>query len=332
MLTAPDLVWFRSRVRRVDRSDVRSLRPDYATARPGRRRGAESKFSVHTEPRHTGSPGCREPDIQADQSRRAPCLRVCQTPSVRSVLWFGGCRTREVCENVIDREANLRRPRGDGLVTAMPHLPVRVAIRAGIGIHGDGDGLHVHQPRLGNAGPAVSRHLLQPAVAQGRVGYFGDEEDIAGLGMTIGVEARAAPRHHEIRLRFRVVVQSNRILDTYVRLAGQACDDQFVQTAHEPCMKCTDRRHCDDLSIEQLHPIFRGEDPRFAHPRELVDGEAVPPHVRDAFRFRGYGHGAPLPCAAHVMLDHSRSTRGTITQVAPAPRSPAPSTAGSASR
>jgi len=95
------------------------------------------------------------------------------------------------------------------------------------------------------------------------------------------------------RLRLAVEIQSNRILDADVRPAGHARHDQLGQTAHEPRVKRADRRHFEDLPVDQLHPVVLGEDPRFAHACEFVDREAVPLEIGNAFLLCCQGHGAP---------------------------------------
>jgi len=41
----------------------------------------------------------------------------------------------------------------------------------------------------------------------------------------------------------------------------------------------SDRRHVDDLSVDELHPFVGTEDPRLTHAVEVVHGQPVPAHL-----------------------------------------------------
>lgn len=164
-------------------------------------------------------------------------------------------------EYLRDRETELHASRGEH-VAPVQHLFPSVSLGTGTSVDRYRAGLDADEPRSGmlarpHRGTFSRRSQRRDEWA------IDDEEDVAGFRMTIGVEALSAPRHDEIGLRFGVAVQSNRLLNADVRPAGQARQEQLGQTTHDPGMGWTNRRHGEDLSIEQIHPV--GEDPGFAH-------------------------------------------------------------------
>lgn len=178
-------------------------------------------------------------------------------------------------EHVINGEAKCGDLGRSNLPASRQYPFPTVTIRTRPGVHGDGSGHHVHQPRLGYSGLGVSWDLLHTVIEKGRLGDLDDEKDITGLGVMVGVVVRSAPSDCQVRLRLGVSVQPDRILDPHARLAGQAADEQLGKAIHDSRMRRANRGHFAYLPVDELDTVVPGEYPGFAHASEFFDGEEV---------------------------------------------------------
>ena len=69
------------------------------------------------------------------------------------------------------------------------------------------------------------------------------------------------PQQGEIRLRFRGIVQHDRVLHAHRGLARGRQDQQFGQCIDRECMAWPDRRHVNQLPFQQLDAIVLAQNP-----------------------------------------------------------------------
>src|SRR5437764_579367 len=97
--------------------------------------------------------------------------------------------------------------------------------------------------------------------------------------------AMARDEHH-VRLRLRVIVQPDRIAGREEIPPTRLLHKTLIQPFNGLRVANTYWRHDDDFSVEQLHPIFRPEDPQLAESMKLLDRKPI------RLRRRRYGYGA----------------------------------------
>ena len=120
------------------------------------------------------------------------------------------------------------------------------------------------------------RFTVEDFAHMGEAGIFAAEDRVELIDGEIREMAPIGPPHAAIVDRLAELL--------LVRLAGKANEEQLGKSIHDRRMGRADRGHFAYLSVDQLHTVFRREDPRLAHVREVLDGEAVTVDFN-------YGHG-----------------------------------------
>jgi hypothetical protein len=123
------------------------------------------------------------------------------------------------------------------------------------------------------AGPTRS------VIAERGVGHLDEQQDVLRPGMSPPVALWPQPKQHDIRLRLCVRRYLDRVLRPHdcpvSHLPGQA----LSQARNGPGMRRPDRRHVDDLAVNELDPVVLVEDAELTHPVILVQREPPAPDV-----------------------------------------------------
>ena len=165
-------------------------------------------------------------------------------------------------------------------------LPGRaISQRHGVSEHVDALVLQIHEPGFLDAGPRIERDFDVSIVFEGRIRDFDHEDDITRRGMRGRIEVGSCSQYRKIRLRFGVRVEPHGTLSSDNPLPGKRLVQQDVQPVHTRRVMAADRRHLDDLAVDQLHAVVVAKDAGLRHAVIFVRCESPPlqfsPHVRD---------------------------------------------------
>ena len=87
------------------------------------------------------------------------------------------------------------------------------------------------------------------------------------------VEICSWSQQHEIRLRLAVKIQPNRPLHPDDRRVTRLRHERAVGAVYARAVTRADRRHRDDLAVDELDVVFPAQNPRLPHPLVIVGGE-----------------------------------------------------------
>jgi hypothetical protein len=139
----------------------------------------------------------------------------------------------------------------------------------------DGPRVDINHPDLRNAGARVEARLGAEVEGERRVGDFDDEKHFRGGGMRARVIVGPAPEEREIRLGHRAIRDHGWILDGHDDAVAAALNEELVQLLDASRMRTSDRRHLDDLPVDQLQPRIGWEYSRLAHAEVLLGADRV---------------------------------------------------------
>jgi len=87
----------------------------------------------------------------------------------------------------------------------------------GLSVALDGVAWEIDEPHLGNSGLRVARDLGLPVRLHGSLGNLDDQQNIGGPRMLSPVTIGAVAQQSDVRLRFLVLSQDQRVLDAQGR-------------------------------------------------------------------------------------------------------------------
>jgi hypothetical protein len=131
----------------------------------------------------------------------------------------------------------------------------------------------VHQPDLGDAEPRVQRKLRFAITVDGGLCHLDEEQDIRRTGVSLRIEILPGPQQSEVRLRLRMLPQSERVLDTHNCSIANELGKQPIQPINNSGVTTPDRGHQHDLAIKKLHSIIFREHAGPAHTMEFFHRE-----------------------------------------------------------
>lgn len=133
--------------------------------------------------------------------------------------------------------------------------------------------VQIDEPDLHNAGMTVARDLHGAVGIRRRVRHFDQKEDIGGSRQLCAVFVRARRKDGHIRIQLGPLTQLNRILDTDDSLSAQLLSQQRGQPHDTEGMPWSDRRHFNDVAIDEFDAIVFRQNARVCHPVKLVHAE-----------------------------------------------------------
>ncbi len=83
--------------------------------------------------------------------------------------------------------------------------------------------------------------------------------------MTGRIKVFSRSQQSQVGLRFKVRSQADRVLHSQNGLPSGLAGQQAIEAADTGRMTAADRGHRNDLTVDQLHPVVLGEDPRLSH-------------------------------------------------------------------
>src|SRR5262249_62379164 len=93
--------------------------------------------------------------------------------------------------------------------------------------------------------------------------------------MSARVEVGPRTQQREVGLWVRILLgEKNRPCDTHDDAIAEVPGEQSGQPVANAGVAEADRRHFDDLTVEELHTVVLGENPELGHPVILVDCES----------------------------------------------------------
>jgi len=149
---------------------------------------------------------------------------------------------------------------------------VRTVARLGVALDHVVD--HVDQEGLSDAGGGVEGQLDAQIIAAGGVRHL-DHQIHSGGGRQRQPVA-AAVKHGNVRLRLGRVVDPDRTLHADSCYASNLLRQQFIQGVDTFSVRCANRAHFQDLSVDQLHPVSLRQDAGVRHQVILRHVEAPP--------------------------------------------------------
>ena len=91
--------------------------------------------------------------------------------------------------------------------------------------------------------------------------------------MLMAIGDRARPEHEQIGLRLGSGLDDHRVLGRDHGAIAEPCDEQPGGVDHTAGVPRADRRHLDDLALDQLDPLARMEDADLRHTVVFLDRE-----------------------------------------------------------
>ena len=146
--------------------------------------------------------------------------------------------------------------------------------------------------------PGIEWHLRAEVVGEARVRNLDHEQHVGRSRMGRHVEVGPGPQDCDVRLGLADVVEPQRVLaphdphrpETLAKMRRQSCDDCRMQHS--------DRRHVDDLPIDEFHAVVGTEDARFAHPMKRVHRNQMT--RRGGTRNRGHDDALDKTCSKYA--------------------------------
>jgi MFS family permease len=129
------------------------------------------------------------------------------------------------------------------------------------------------EPELCDAGPGIEARLDEPVEADGRVGHLDRQQDVLGGGKLPAVGDGPWPQQDQIRLRLRAGPDDHGVLRRDDGAVAEPGEEQPVGVDHTAGVSRTDRRHLDDLTLDQLDALVRTEDAGLRHAVVLLHTE-----------------------------------------------------------
>ncbi len=169
------------------------------------------------------------------------------------------------------------------LISALDAPAPRVVLtrRVGKDVHHVLD--QVDDPDFAHAGSGVSAQLRAAVGLDRALGYLDHQQGIRRQRQAFRIPGVRSAQQHDVRLRFGVRPQFDRILHVHDGAAGKLARQQRVQRTHRECVRRTDRRHRDQHAVEQFDPLVGVEHAGFAHAVVLVEADAVHRYVERSF-------------------------------------------------
>src|ERR1043166_4144182 len=146
---------------------------------------------------------------------------------------------------------------------------VRFAVRL------DGLVQQVDNPDLWNSCTAIGGELSFPIITERSVGDLNQQKHIRRTRMTSAIKIVSTFEQHQIRFRFRVFLQMDRVLDRDQPAPPCMLIEMMIQAFGDAAMGGTDGGYINDFSIEQFNPRLRAEDAGFSHPIIILCGEPM---------------------------------------------------------
>jgi hypothetical protein len=117
-------------------------------------------------------------------------------------------------EDIIHSRCQIRQRLYRNALTPLSSLNLPVALRGGLSVDLNSVLLQVDEPGFGDPGSGVEGKFDLPVILKGGLGHLDHEKDVLRPWVSGGVVVRAADEQSQIRLRFRMLSQMNRVLYT----------------------------------------------------------------------------------------------------------------------
>lgn len=150
---------------------------------------------------------------------------------------------------------------------------VAVAVRRRFSVDLDGFSREIDQPHFGDAVARIKRYFDSAVVGERSVRHFDQQMNI--FRTRVGVEVTPVRYDGEIRLRFGLALETDRVPHSYDR--GAPLDKKPGQSADGFRVSSFDRRHIDDLSLDEFQSIVFRENSGVSHAVVFVDRDAMAP-------------------------------------------------------
>src|SRR6185295_7091053 len=173
--------------------------------------------------------------------------------------------------------------------------------------------VEVDQPRLGNARPGVERKLRPPIVGERAVRDLHQQADVGRLRMAGRVKVRPGREQHHVGLRLGLEPdQEQRISTPHDSPIEEADREQMLDPRDRRRVGAADRRHLDDLALDELDPVVLAEDAGLAHAVILIEREAPAPES-DRHAVLVLSHSAPPPTTRQCREFDTPAIIGVLT-------------------
>ncbi len=84
------------------------------------------------------------------------------------------------------------------------------------------------------------------------------------------------PEQCDVRLGLRKLLYGDATLRADDSAPCDSLDEQLIETIHDGMMSVSDRRHVDDLPIDELHSRIGREEAEFTHAVVFIHRDTVP--------------------------------------------------------
>src|SRR5436309_5177486 len=133
----------------------------------------------------------------------------------------------------------------------------------------------IEHPDAGDAPRRVQGELHAAVTLERGIRDLDQKEDIAGSGVSAGVEIAAGPHDGQVRLRLGYRLHGDGLLLPHQDATAEARAQQLTETSHLSRVPRAGGTHGHDDSVEQLHMLVLREHFRIDH--ALVFTDAEPP-------------------------------------------------------